>query len=58
VPFKLNETFSNLGGLPVIGPGGRTGEAQGKRDDQGRDDLPALFSPQVMDGLISCRGLK
>jgi Co/Zn/Cd efflux system component len=41
------ETVSNLGGLPAIGPGGRPGGAQGKRDDQGRDDLPALFSPQV-----------
>jgi DNA-binding transcriptional MerR regulator len=41
------ETVSNLGGLPAIGPGGRPGGAQGKRDDQGRDDLPALFFPQV-----------
>jgi hypothetical protein len=47
------ETVSNLGGLPAIGPGGRPGGAQGKRDDQGRDDLPALFSPQVMDGLTT-----
>jgi hypothetical protein len=36
-----------LGGLPAIGPGGRPRAAQGKRDDQGRDDLPALFPPQV-----------
>ena len=41
------ETVSNLGGLPAISPGGRSGGAQGKRDDQGRDDLPALFSPQI-----------
>jgi hypothetical protein len=41
------ETVSNMGGLQAIGPGGRPGGAQGKRDDQGRDDLSALFSPQV-----------
>jgi DNA topoisomerase III len=29
-----------------ISPGGRPGGPQGKRDDQGRDDLPALFSPR------------
>jgi hypothetical protein len=48
--FRLvlsTETVSNLGGLLAIGPGGRPGGAQAKRDDQGRDDLPALFSPQV-----------
>jgi hypothetical protein len=41
------ETVSNLGGLPAINPGDRPGGAQGKRDDQGRDDSPALVSPQV-----------
>jgi hypothetical protein len=38
------------GGLPVSSRGGRPGGAQGTRDDQGRDNSPALFSPQVLDG--------
>jgi hypothetical protein len=42
-------TVQNQGGLPAISPGGRLGGAQGKRDDH---DLPALFSPQSLDGLI------
>jgi hypothetical protein len=34
-------------GLAGISPGGRPGGPRGKRDDQGRDDLPALISLQV-----------
>jgi hypothetical protein len=53
----LRMTFGNIGrdcpkpgGLPAVNAGGRPGRAKEKRDDQGRDDLPALFSP-VLDGL-------
>jgi hypothetical protein len=45
------ETVQNLEGLPAISPGGPTGWSTGKRDDQGRDDLPALFSAHILDGL-------
>jgi hypothetical protein len=45
------ETVQNVGGLSTISLGGRTGWSTGKRDDQGRDDLPALFSPHIRDGL-------
>jgi hypothetical protein len=34
------------GGLPAVGPGGRSDGPKGKRDAQGCDDLPALFSPR------------
>jgi hypothetical protein len=49
--FNGDETVQNPGGLPAISPGGRPGGAQGKRNDQDRDDLPALFSPQGLDDL-------
>jgi hypothetical protein len=39
------ETVRNVGGLSAINLGGPTGWSTGKRDDQVRDDLPALFSP-------------
>ena len=41
------ETVSNLGVCRPLVRAARPGGAQGKRVDQGRDDLPALFSPQV-----------
>jgi hypothetical protein len=46
------ETVQNLGGLPAVSLGRRLGRAQGSRGDQGREDLPDLFSPHVLDGLI------
>ena len=46
------ETDQNVGGLSAISLGGPTGWSTGKRDDQGRDDLPALYSPHILDGLV------
>jgi hypothetical protein len=44
---KATETVSNLGGCRPLVRGGRPGGAHGKRDDHGRDDLSALFSPRL-----------
>jgi hypothetical protein len=50
-PFAV-ETVQNLGGLLVVSRGNRSGRAKGRRDDQGHGVLPALFSPQVLGGLM------
>jgi hypothetical protein len=47
----FTETVSNLGVCRPFVRAGWPGGAQGKRVDHGRDDLPALFSPQVLDDL-------
>jgi hypothetical protein len=46
----VQETVQSVGGLSAISLGGPTRWTTGKRDDQGRDDLPALFPP-ILDGL-------
>jgi hypothetical protein len=44
------------GGTPIVLVwAARPGGAQRKRDDQGRDDLPALFSPHILNGLMRTR---
>jgi hypothetical protein len=43
-----------LGGLPAISMGGPIERSTGKADIQGRDDLLALFSPQILDGPSVC----
>jgi transposase len=49
--WKTEETVQDVGGLSAISLGGPIGWSTGERDDQGRDDLPALFSPHILDGL-------
>jgi hypothetical protein len=43
------------GVMPSISPGGRPGASQGERADQGRDDLPALFSPAGYEAIAMLR---
>jgi hypothetical protein len=56
-PTTIRSSFATMtrigrstGPRVATGRSGRPGGAQGTRDDQGRDNLPALFSPQVLDG--------